>query len=53
MKYFADPTFGGAVVNNRRNVLTTTDDFTGIAFLTDPRRFSPVGIAVAFPHHQQ
>ncbi len=42
MKYFADPTFGGAVVNNRRNVLTTTDDFTGIAFLTDPRRFSPL-----------
>jgi LPS-assembly protein len=42
MKYFADPTFGGAVVDNRRNVLTTTDDFTGIAFLTDPRRFSPV-----------
>ncbi len=42
MKYFADPTFGGAVVNNRRNVLTTTDDFTGIAFLTDPRRVSPL-----------
>ena len=42
MKYFADPTFGGAVVNNRRNVLTTTDDFTGIAFLTDPRCVSPL-----------
>jgi LPS-assembly protein len=42
MKYFADPTFGGAVVNGTRNVFTTTDDFTGIAFVTDPRRFAPV-----------
>jgi LPS-assembly protein len=42
MKYFADPTFGGAVVPGTRNVLTTTAAFTGIAFLTDPRRFSPV-----------
>jgi LPS-assembly protein len=42
MKYFADPTFGGAVVPGTRNVLTTTASFTGIAFLTDPRRFSPV-----------
>ena len=41
-KYFMDPTFGGAVVDGRRNVLTTTVDFTGIAFLTDPRRFSPI-----------
>jgi len=42
MKYFADPTFGGAVLPGTRNVLTTTANFTGIAFLTDPRRFSPV-----------
>jgi LPS-assembly protein len=42
MKYFADPTFGGAVVPGTRNVFTTTVNFTGIAFLTDPRRFSPV-----------
>jgi LPS-assembly protein len=42
MKYFADPNFGGAVVPNTRNVLTTSASFTGIAFLTDPRRFSPV-----------
>ena len=42
MKYFSDPTFGGAVVPGTRNVLTTTANFTGIAFLTDPRRFSPV-----------
>ncbi|HKR94569.1 MAG TPA: LPS assembly protein LptD [Candidatus Angelobacter sp.] len=42
MKYFADPTFGGAVQTGTRNVFTTTDSFTGIAFVTDPRRFSPV-----------
>jgi LPS-assembly protein len=41
-KYFLDPNFGGAVVDGRRNVFTTTVDFTGIAFLTDPRRFSPI-----------
>jgi len=41
-KYFFDSDFGGAVVNGKRNVFTTTADFTGIAFLTEPRRFSPV-----------
>jgi len=41
-KYFLDPNFGGAVVNGVRNVLTTTADFAGIAFLTDPRRFAPI-----------
>lgn len=42
MKYFADPDFGGAVQNGVSNVFTTTVDFTPIAFVTDPRRFSPV-----------
>src|SRR5262249_28724307 len=41
-KYFLDPNFGGAIVNGTRNVLTTTVDFAGIAFLTDPRRFAPI-----------
>lgn len=41
-KYFFDDDFGGAVVLGRRNVLTTTVDFAGIAFLTEPRRFSPI-----------
>lgn len=40
-KYFFDPDFGGAVVNGKRNVFTTTDQFTGIAFLTSPRHFTP------------
>jgi len=41
-KYFFDPNFGGALVPGRSNVFTTTVDFTGIAFLTAPRHFSPI-----------
>jgi LPS-assembly protein len=41
-KYFADTTFGGALVNGRRNVLYTTAEYAGIAFLTDPRRWAPI-----------
>jgi LPS-assembly protein len=41
-KYFLDAYFGDALVNGRRNVLTTTADFSGIAFLTEPRHLSPL-----------
>jgi LPS-assembly protein len=41
-KYFANDNFGGAIVNGTRNVLTTTADFAGIAFLTEPRKWSPI-----------
>jgi LPS-assembly protein len=41
-KYFLDPTFGGALVAGQRNVFTTTEDLTGIAFATQPRHLSPV-----------
>jgi LPS-assembly protein len=41
-KYFIDPNFGGAVVDGRRNILGTTLDFSGIAFLTEPRNISPL-----------
>ena len=41
-KYFFNETFGGALVPGRRNVFTTTEELTGIAFLTDYRRFSPL-----------
>ena len=41
-KYFLDPTFGGALVTGQRNVFTTTEDLTGIAFATEPRHLSPV-----------
>jgi LPS-assembly protein len=41
-KYFLDPTFGGALVPGQRNVFATTEDLTGIAFLTQPRHLSPL-----------
>ena len=41
-KYFVDPTFGGALVPGQRNVFTTTEDLTGIAFATQPRHLSPL-----------
>ena len=41
-KYFLDPTFGGALVPGRRNVLTSTVDLTGIAFLIEGRHLSPL-----------
>lgn len=41
-KYFLDPTFGGALVSGQRNVFTTTEDLTGIAFATEARHLSPL-----------
>jgi LPS-assembly protein len=41
-KYFLDPTFGGALVPGSRNMFTTTADLTGIAFLTEAQRLSPL-----------
>jgi len=41
-KYFGNPTFGGALVPGARNVFDTTEELTGIAFLTEPRHLSPI-----------
>jgi LPS-assembly protein len=41
-RYYFDPNFGGAIINGKRNVVTTSLDFAGISFLTEPRRFSPL-----------
>ncbi len=41
-KHFFNRNFGGAVFNNRRNVLLTTLDLTGISFLEAPRDYSPL-----------
>jgi LPS-assembly protein len=41
-KYFFNETFGGAVINGRRNIFDTTLSLSGIAFLTEPRAISPV-----------
>ena len=40
-RYF-DPTFGGAVVPGQRNVIDSTEELDGFAFLDGPRRYSPV-----------
>lgn len=40
-RYF-DPTFGGAAVEGRRNVVLSTAMLTGFSFLDGPRRYSPV-----------
>ncbi len=41
-EYFFDNTFGHALVPGERNVFTSTEDLTGIAFLSQLRRFSPL-----------
>ena len=41
-KYFFNPTFGGALVPDQRNVFDSSVDFSGIAFLTQPRNASPI-----------
>jgi LPS-assembly protein len=41
-KYYLDPMFGGALIPGRRNVFTSTLDWTGVAFLTEPRNLAPV-----------
>ena len=41
-KHFIDPTFGNAIIPGRRNVFTSTLDFSGIAYVTSPRSFSPI-----------
>jgi LPS-assembly protein len=41
-KYFFDPDFGGAITPGTPNVLDTTLDLSGVAFLAYPRNYSPV-----------
>ncbi len=41
-KHYFDPRFGGAVIDGRRNVLSTTLDLTGVSFLSGPRDYSPL-----------
>ncbi|HEY0564220.1 MAG TPA: LPS assembly protein LptD [Terriglobales bacterium] len=41
-RYYFDQYFGGAVVAGVRNVFTTSEQLTGIAFITGPRSLSPV-----------
>jgi LPS-assembly protein len=41
-RHYFDSTFGGVIVNGFRNVLDSTLDFSGVAFLTDRREESPI-----------
>ncbi len=41
-KRYLDPTFGGAVVPGKRNVVESAVDITGYAYLNGPRNQSPV-----------
>jgi LPS-assembly protein len=41
-KFFFNPNFGNAVLDGQRNVLATSLDLTGAAFLDGPRSISPV-----------
>jgi LPS-assembly protein len=46
--FYIDPTFGGALIPNRRNVFDATLDLTGVAFLTSPRNISPIISRIRF-----
>ncbi len=46
-RYF-DPTFGGAVAPNQRNVITSSEELDGFAFLNGPRHSSPVVSTLRF-----
>lgn len=48
-RYF-DPTFGGAVVAGQRNVIASSIDLDGFAFIDGPRNYSPVVSALRFQH---
>jgi LPS-assembly protein len=41
-KFFFDPSFGNAVIDQRRNIFETTLNLSGVAFLTEKRSLSPV-----------
>jgi LPS-assembly protein len=48
-RYF-DPTFGGAAVPGQRNVVQSTSEIDGFAFLDGPRNYSPVSSVLRFQH---
>jgi LPS-assembly protein len=48
-RYF-DPSFGGAAVPGRRNVVTSALELDGFAFLDGPRNYSPVVSTLRFQH---
>jgi LPS-assembly protein len=47
-KHFFAENFGGAVIDQRRNIFETTLSFSGIAFLTEARSISPLKSRMRF-----
>jgi LPS-assembly protein len=47
-EFFIDPSFGGAIIPNRRNVFDSTLDLSGVAFLTGSRDLSPITSRIRF-----
>lgn len=47
-KYFLNSDFGGALISGRRNVIDSSLNVTGVAFLTGPRDLSPVTSRIRF-----
>jgi LPS-assembly protein len=47
-KYFFDPTFGGALINGRRNQFYPIDTFSGFSYGGVPRKFSPLNVEVRY-----
>jgi LPS-assembly protein len=47
-KFFIDPSFGGALIPNHRNVFDSTLDMSAVAFLTTPRNLSPITSRLRF-----
>jgi LPS-assembly protein len=46
-QYF-DPTFGGAIIPGQRNVIQSSADLTGYAFMDTYRRYSPIVSALRY-----
>ena len=48
-RYF-NPTFGGAVIPGQLNIVESSEELDGFAFLDGPRHYSPVVSALRFQH---
>ncbi len=47
-RLYLDPTFGGAVIPGQRNVILSSADLTGYAFLDQYRHYSPIVSALRY-----
>jgi LPS-assembly protein len=47
-KFYIDPSFGGALITDRRNVFDATLEMSGVAFLTSPRNLAPITSRMRF-----